>query len=200
MDLSDDIAFGVHDLEDAIAVGLLRREEFRSGVPAEACTEYLELLSERYGETYDDLVQMLFSDGWDRKHAISRLVGYFVQHCRIGTRETLDEPLIRFRAEMLDEARAFLDALTTLVRNQVIFSAEVQHLEFKGQQMVVAVFEALRSEPQRFLPYDTRAAFDRSGGAARVICDHVAGMTDAFLLRTYERLYSPRMGSVFDKL
>ena len=28
----------------------------------------------------------------------------------------------------------------------------------------------------------------------------VAGMTDAFLMRTYERLFSPRMGSVFDRL
>jgi hypothetical protein len=34
----------------------------------------------------------------------------------------------------------------------------------------------------------------------RVICDHVAGMTDDFLLKTYDRLFSPRMGSVFDKL
>ena len=34
----------------------------------------------------------------------------------------------------------------------------------------------------------------------RVICDHISGMTDQFLLKTYERLFSPRMGSVFDRL
>jgi dGTPase len=33
-----------------------------------------------------------------------------------------------------------------------------------------------------------------------VICYYVAGMTDAHLLRTYERLFAPRMDSVFDKL
>jgi dGTPase len=66
--------------------------------------------------------------------------------------------------------------------------------------MVVAVFEALKSEPYRLLPADTRRIFDQQGGNIRVVCDHVAGMTDAFLLRTYERLFSPRMGSVFDKL
>ncbi|MER8732709.1 hypothetical protein NKH28_23220 [Mesorhizobium sp. M1227] len=32
-----------------------------------------------------------------------------------------------------------------------------------------------------------------------MICDHISGMTDAFLLKTYDRLFSPRMGSVFDK-
>jgi dGTPase len=33
-----------------------------------------------------------------------------------------------------------------------------------------------------------------------VICDYVAGMTDGFLLKTYNRLFSPGMGSVFDML
>lgn len=33
-----------------------------------------------------------------------------------------------------------------------------------------------------------------------VICDHIADMTDAFLLKTYERLFTPRMGSVFNRI
>lgn len=36
-------------------------------------------------------------------------------------------------------------------------------------------------------------------GGMRAICDDVAGLTDTYLLRIYERLFSPRMGSVFDK-
>jgi dGTPase len=34
----------------------------------------------------------------------------------------------------------------------------------------------------------------------RVIRDHIAGMTDTFLLKTYDRPFSRRMGSVFDRL
>ena len=196
MDLSDDISFGVHDLEDVIALGLLGADEFRTGVADFLCAEYLR----HCNQTYDEFVLMLFGDGGNRKRAINRLVGYFILHCRLETREELQDPLIRFRGNMREEGRAFLNALTHLVRDRVIFSAEVQHLEFKGQQMVIAVFEALKSEPNSFLPRDARDAYSRSDGAVRVICDHVAGMTDAFLLRTYERLYSPRMGSVFDKL
>lgn len=98
------------------------------------------------------------------------------------------------------EARAFLQVLKDLVFEIVIRDPSVQHLEFKGQQMVVSVFEALSSEPRAFLPRSTYALYNRSGGDQRVICDHVAGMTDDFLLRTYERLFSPRMGSVFDNL
>jgi hypothetical protein len=71
---------------------------------------------------------------------------------------------------------------------------------FKGQQMVVAVFETFASEPKSFLPRDTYQTYLAGGQTERVICDHVAGMTDSFLLKTYERLFSPRLGSVFDKL
>jgi dGTPase len=88
----------------------------------------------------------------------------------------------------------------TLVREQVIFSAEVQHLEFKGQQLVIAVFEALNSDPEKLLPQTARDAYSQAPDKMRHICDYVAGMTDAFLLRNYERLFSPGIGSVFDKL
>lgn len=82
----------------------------------------------------------------------------------------------------------------------VIRTPEVQHLEFKGQHMVISVFEAFSTEPKTFLPSITYKKYERESNDSRVICDHIAGMTDHFLLRTYERLFSPRMGSVFDRL
>jgi len=82
----------------------------------------------------------------------------------------------------------------------VIKSPNVQHLEFKGQSMVVAVFEALQSDPERLLPRETYARFDEGGQDLRIICDFLAGMTDTALLKSYERLFAPRMGSVFDRL
>ena len=66
--------------------------------------------------------------------------------------------------------------------------------------MVVAVSEALATAPKSLLPDSTRVRYEASDDPARVICDHIAGMTDAFLLSTYERLFSPRMGSVFDQI
>lgn len=101
---------------------------------------------------------------------------------------------------MLARPHKFLMALKNIVKDRVITSPEVQHLEFKGQRMVVSVFEALETEPKSLLPRDTLQSYDASDDQLRVICDHVSGMTDAYLLRTYERLFSPRMGSLFDKL
>jgi dGTPase len=197
MDLADDITFGVHDLEDVVALELIDQAEFRESVPDCICQQFTAGYE---GFDYDRFVSMLFGDGLQRKRSISRLVGYFIRECFIDTVESLCNPTIRYRAGMKDEARIFLEHLTALVRERVIFSAEVQHLEFKGQQLVIAVFEALNSDPDKLLPKNTREAYMKSPDKMRHICDYVAGMTDAFLLRTYERLFSPRIGSVFDKL
>jgi dGTPase len=62
------------------------------------------------------------------------------------------------------------------------------------------VFEAIQTDPKRLLPRDEYRRFAQSGGDLRVVCDYVAGMTDGYLLKTYDRLFSPRMGSVFDRL
>src|SRR3954452_7472383 len=74
------------------------------------------------------------------------------------------------------------------------------YLEFKGQTMVVSVFEALASDPKSLLPRDAYRAFCEGAEPHRVRCYYVAGMPAGFILRTFERLFSPRMGSVFDKL
>ncbi len=206
MDLADDIAYGVHDLEDAIALKLILERDFRALIDESSAAPFLDVLRSRYkteghNDPYGSLVDNLFRrDGHARKRFIGRLVHHFVTNAQIETLSQFSEPLIRFKAMLPREQRIFLDALQNLIRTKVIKSPQVQHLEFKGQHMVVSVFEVLMSEPKPFLPDDAFGDYERSGRDVRVICDHVAGMTDSFLLKTYDRLFSPRMGSVFDKL
>lgn len=205
MDVADDIAYGVHDLEDAIAMGLVTERDFRNAVTETKSATFLDALKNKYplesrNNVYEAFVSSLFGDGKERKHYISRLVHHFVTNIEIVELVEFDEPLIRFRALLSGPQRHFLDAFQDLIVTKVIKSAEVQHLEFKGQKMVVSVFEAFASDPKALLPADAYSDFASAKEDARVICDHVAGMTDSFLLKTYDRLFSPRMGSVFDKL
>lgn len=205
MDVADDIAYGVHDLEDAIALRLVTEDNFLKMVPDTVCSSFLDALKEKYpGESannvYDRFVTALFGDSNSRKHFVSRLVHHFVTAIEYAEFSNFEEPLLRYRAEMRPAQRLFLDALQQLIVTFLIRSPSVQHLEFKGQTMVVAVFEALQSDPTRLLPKDALARLAETGGNTRIICDFVAGMTDTYLLKTYERLFAPRMGSVFDKL
>jgi dGTPase len=208
MNIADDIAYGVHDLEDAIALKLINENQFREDVNESHLAFFFEKIQEYNSEmtsvdTYDSFVKDIFSDSRTRKRQISRLVHYFITNIEIYEEIEFQESLLKYRAYLNQNCRKFLDNLKRLVVERVIKSPGVQHLEFKGQQMVVSVFEALASEPKRLLPEDTYSLYESSesdSGRKRVICDHVAGMTDSFLLKTYDRLFSPRMGSVFDRL
>lgn len=204
MDVADDIAYGVHDLEDAIALDLVSKEDFANAL-LDRCPTFLDALKAKYknesgNNVFSVMVDDLFGGEGRRKHCINRLVHHFITAIKFVEMAGFEEPLARYRAGMRDEQRAFLDVLKKFVVDHVISAPEVQHLEFKGQSMVVAVFEAILSDPKRLLPRDQHRRFVSSDGDVRTICDFVAGMTDFYLLKTYERLFSPRLGSVFDKL
>ncbi len=205
MDLADDISFGIHDLEDALALQLVDRAAFLQLVTPEKCEGLLNYLnseySGRYGnDVYGGFVERLFGDGGERKHQINRILGFIIPSVEIYDNKAFEEPRLRFRAQLPEQVARFVEVIKDFIREEVVFSPSVQHLEFKGQMMVIAVFEVLKSDPKSFLPLDIYSKLNCSLDPLREICDYVAGMTDGYLLKTYDRLFSPRMGSVFDKL
>lgn len=205
MDLADDIAYGVHDFEDAIALRLVREEQFREDISTDDCAAFLDDLvdsnREKYsGNAYEEMISGLFGDPNRRKQFIGKLVHFFIVAVQIKETEAFSEPLLKYKAALPEGHGKVLDALKGFVFKRVIQAPNVQHLEFKGQTMVVAVFETLMSEPQSFLPEDVYADFEKAEDGSRVVCDYVASMTDMMLLKTYDRLFSPRMGSIFDRI
>lgn len=204
MDAADDIAYGVHDLEDAIALDLVSKEAFAAALQ-DKCPSFLDALKAKYpGESENDvfaqMIDGLFGSAASRKRFIGRLVHHFLTAVEFFEAPGFEAPFLRWRVRVASPQREFLNVLQDFVVREVITSPAVQHLEFKGQSMVVAVFEAMQADPARLLPRGELAKFEATGGSLRVICDYVAAMTDTHLLKTYERLFLPRMGSVFDRL
>lgn len=204
MDAADDIAYGVHDLEDALALGLVGEADFRAAVGENVCSEVLETLRSRAVDgveaSYDGFVAGLFGSPGQRKRLVGRLVHHFIRATRLIEVDGFEADLLRWRVVLPPEPRRFLEILQRLISHKVIRSPRVQHLEFKGQRMVVACFEALVSAPERFLPQSVLAQHKAADGDLRVVCDHVAALTDAGLVRLYDRLFSPRSGTVFDRV
>ena len=104
---------------------------------------------------------------------------------------------------MPDNINKFRELLFNLVKKEVILNENVQQLEFKGQKLVVELFEVLNTDPMRFLPQSTKEKYEIYGDSIegkRIICDFISGMTDDYATRFYEKLLLPRKGSIFDRM
>ncbi|QLG88770.1 deoxyguanosinetriphosphate triphosphohydrolase family protein [Chitinibacter bivalviorum] len=200
MELADDISYSLHDLEDAISLGMVTQKDWESHNADK------QPLFEACGLNSQDLATQLFSDeSYLRKNAIGGLVHLFIMATEVGDSGVPSATceLIKWNAVMTQSHQELLEHIFQLVLKKVIKSSNVQQLEFKGQKLVFELFEALNSDPKRLLPEKTILKYSEAADdqqKARIICDFISGMTDEYATRLYEKLYYPHKGSIFDRL
>jgi dGTPase len=205
MELADDIAYGVHDLEDAIALELISQKQWENNVlpKISALQEYQSRIGDEesdHKKLFDFCSLKLFSmSKKDRKHAVSKLVGYFVKNITLSEVHQFDAFELKVNAVMTPAALDSLKILKSFVFDFVIKRPQVQALEFKGQQMICKLFEVLLENPKRLLPIFNYDLFQKEENKPRVICDYIAGMTDVHATRLYNRIFTPNTGSMFDR-
>lgn len=196
MDIADDISYGVHDFEDAITLKLINKDDWDECIDSKLQTLFGPIFENR--ETYRE--RLFSSSNKKRKHAISKLVSYFMNEIELVQNKEFKHPLLQYQAKMTEPAATILDSLKNLVLKNMILIPEVQTLEYKGQQQVVRLFDVLRENPKRLLPAPTYERVKDSKQSERVICDFIAGMTDFYATKIYHKLFSPSIGSIFDRL
>lgn len=144
MDLADDISFGIHDLEDVLAMRLISRSDYEEHVTPQRCAALLDYLNSEYpgqygNDVYAGFADRLFSDGDQRKHQINRILNMVIPFVEIREKTEFVEPRLKYQAALPEAKMDFVLAVKDLVREEVVYSPSVQHLEFKGQMMVIAV-------------------------------------------------------------
>jgi dGTPase len=197
MELADDIAYGIHDLEDAIVTGVVNQTDFDNQV----IEKLIELDNEWLTLYCKDLSSKLFSEHFYlQKEAIGGLVNYLITEIilvDLNESESLNfaEPLLQFNAKLPEIAANVLQIFKDFVFEFVIKQTGIQRIEYKGQQIVMELFEAFESDPLRLLPKSTASrwqhAIDNNLNAHRIIADYVAGMTDDYATRLYQTLFIP---------
>lgn len=186
MEIADDIAYAVHDLEDAIVVGVVNSVHWQ-----ETLEKLLHCQSEWIRKYAVKLTQDLFSEyHYQRKNAIGSLVNYFITHVRWKENPQFTEPLLRYNVELPAEVVEVLKIFTQFVWKFVINDVETQRIEYKGQRILTEMFQIFASDPERLLPRNTVKRWQQAEDRykKRVICDYIAGMSDAYALRLYQQM------------
>lgn len=198
MDIADDIAYGVHDLEDAIHLRLITRAQMDT-------PKFRDLIAQTLFTDPDHLFESLFEKSTCiRKQAVGELVNYFITATDVQvTHEAFEEKLFRYNIIQLPEAAALLDYLKRSVYEYVIDSQESRTFEYGGQTVVLRLFEAFSSNPASLLDKKNRQLFDCQADeqtGRRVVCDYIANMTDEYAYRMHERLFGFNTRTIFERL
>lgn len=188
VDLTDEIAYNTHDIDDGLKSGLLAREQL----------EDVRLWREVFGAVSAQHPAAGFRI-WRyqaQRALIDRLVTDLIQTVsarlralRIGSVDAIrayGKPIAAFSPEIEErrgELKAFL--MENLYRHY-----RVMRMAVKAQKVMADLFHAYMSEPAQLPPHI--AARCKAGEAlARVVADYIAGMTDRFALDEHRKLFDP---------
>ena len=221
MNLADNISYSLHDLEDALSLKMVDQKQWESYFKDElnALDEtklFDEVKIQEYQQgksKFDCITERLFSDeGYVRKGTIGCLVNFMITNVVIEENGSgCNHALLRYEVKLKDDVEKLRKILCKIVYEIVIMDRNVQQLEFKGQKTVIELFQVLSEDPERFLPERTKRKWneakeailsdkDKESAKLRVICDFIAGMTDDYATKFYEKFFTPNKGSIFDRL
>lgn len=212
MDLADDIAYSVHDVEDAIATGAFDPGVLRDGAVIGAIAEDARAW---YGPQWDGgrLVDAFdrmrrrdtFPDGFDGsrrsfarlKNMTSELIGRFADSVEHATRDTYGtDPLTRYRGNLVipEETGYEIVALKGIAVHFVMAPGEHDPMHVEQRRIVGDLVDVFMKDNPRpstalenvFLDDWRRAADD--GARLRVAIDQVASLTDASAMALHSLL------------
>jgi dGTPase len=201
MELADDIAYGIHDLEDIVGRQLAPPNEFRDAV-VDAFEKVGGSIGEGAGLLTGEVIAESFLNGaFERKPTVSKLVNHFVTNAGIQRVQQFDHPLLAHKVDLPNAERVLLGALKMVSYSLVVKGAHVQQLERRGQRVVSKLFDPLIESPEAFIPTSSLKDLRATGAATeRVVCDYVAGMTDSYAEMVYHRFFTPGFGSSGDEI
>jgi dGTPase len=211
MDWSDDCAYSVHDLEDAIFANQVSVKNFRDDLPI-----LYKVMVEQYGssateqearEALDRLSALSawphYYDGSHRslarlKDSTSQLIGRFVLAAEMQTREIHGTGKLSRYAANLEVPRdqvIEVDFLKAIAGHYLINAAHSQERYAKQQVIITELVEMLYASAPQELDSFFRKPWDEAGDDSarlRVVIDQIAALTDPGAYALHARLLATR--------
>ncbi len=203
MDLADDIAYSCFDVVDGTKARFLTPERIKSWAAGPAAR--LDELQRGY---LQELLDMM-NEGDRLTPKMNKIVGELIKSSSLAAAENFMTSRTSRYAHVLKipaEAEARIKLHKALCRDLVFGSSALHQIEYKGghvlRQLGGALFDnylAAGGKSTRLVPDSVHHAIlriDDESARARLLCDHLSGMTDAYALRSYKRLFDPDYGSI----
>ncbi|HLZ38532.1 MAG TPA: deoxyguanosinetriphosphate triphosphohydrolase [Mycobacteriales bacterium] len=208
MDWADDVAYSVHDLEDALHAGHVRLEQLadraeRADVAALTAEVYCDATPSELEEVFAGLIRLPYwpasYDGSLRalaalKNLTSQLIGRFCTLAEHATRKVFGPgPHARYGADLVVPPATRLECalLKGVAARYVMHLPDRQRRQADERDMLrelvaVVAAQAPASLDPALRPLWTEAPDDAA--RLRVVIDQVAGLTDASARQWHERL------------
>jgi dGTPase len=205
MDLADDVAYSVHDVEDGIVAGRIDLTRLDTSAVAETVRDWylpdaddatmtaalgdLRLQGSWPTATYDGSRAGLAA----LKNLTSDLIGRFCGAVQHATFTASDGPFARYRADLMvpEETRVEIALLKGIAAHYVMRTQDRLDLMARQRELLAELVVALlgREDDGLEAPFaaDWRSAPD-DAGRLRVVLDQVASLTDASAVAWHERL------------
>ena len=199
MDIADDIAYSVHDIEDAIygqhfsPLALDSEPEFKEVVKL-AATEYASEINE---DNLNKALNSLIKQSWwvksftatqvdmaALKNMTSHLIGKFTEEIEQATKSgNKAENFTRYNANLIVplETKAQIAVLKAVVNLFVMQRKGAAENYAKEQDLILSIVEGLQNNPQKLDP-QFKHQFENAGSskeAKRAVIDQVASLTDS---------------------
>jgi len=207
MDWADDVAYSVHDLEDAVYAGhvdlkVLRVDAERAALFTRARGYAPDAAEAELAEALDRLQAMEWWPGeYDRsfsaqvrlKRATSELIGRFCLAVVQATRGRYGPgPHHRYRASVVvpRETRLECAVLKAVAARYVMETERAMILRAKQRELLTELVAALQERPDQLEPAfnELYAAAPDEAARFRVVIDAVASLTDASAIALHHRL------------
>ena len=184
--LSDEITYYSHDVDDGLTSGLLSEKELQSHV--EVYAQAAKSIKKNYGQLPDEsrryfIVRCIIDDQVkDVVHQTEALL------TAAGVK-TADEvrlqpkPLVRYSPRR----RALNLELRDYLYKNLYFNPEVHEPNRRAIRMLEELFWHFMKNTKQFGNSARKRA--RKDGWPRVVCDYLAGMTDRFAIQEHQRLF-----------
>ncbi|MGB1311246.1 MAG: deoxyguanosinetriphosphate triphosphohydrolase [Leucothrix sp.] len=191
--IADQVAYNNHDIDDGIRSGLVSIEQLRA---VDLFANYYDQVKWKYPDLDDsksvhETIRQMIGE------QVTDLIQTSQNNINDSGVATIDdvraqsESLIRFSDEMFTQSRL----MKKFLRENLYFHHQVYRMTRKAHQIIEALFEAFIHDAKLLPPEHQRYASNAKASEdeadyARVVADYVAGMTDRFAIKEYDRLFN----------